>query len=124
MRAELNTITKYIADDGTVFDDEEKCLKYESIPKYYFKIICNPDLTEGRGYYGAYTVKVKNKPADMALPYVQDWCFSNLGSPITHIQGVSPIRNWIIYESNKETYEQGFYVTAGDYKYPSKKIEI
>jgi hypothetical protein len=56
MRVETKQV--YYADDGTVFDDETACKKYEDSIRErasrtsYWVVHHSPDLTEGRGYCG------------------------------------------------------------------------
>ena len=116
-------IKKYIADDGTSFDNEKDCENYEKTVWNYYLITASPDLTEGRGYYKTHLVKVAGHK-DLALCKVQDWCFKTYGPPLAYVQGVSEIPNWIIHESTALLYKRGTCSYVGDYQYSSTQITL
>ena len=122
MEVKTLEVKSYVAEDGMVFDNEKDCLSYEKQPKQYFKVICHPDLTEGRGWTGCYAVRVFGQYEDVALCMVQDWCFKNLGKATAFVQGVSPMFNWKIIPCDKAAFEKGFQVSCGDYGYESKQL--
>lgn len=130
MRTETKEVVTYIASDGKEFLSQNECEIYEknvievkSKIKYYHSI-CSPDLTEGRGYYGAIYFAVYDTtycPFERALKYMID----KYGSPIAYVMGCSPMRNWSV---PKECTEQEFIGKAGtrvgDYNYKAEQIFI
>jgi hypothetical protein len=85
----------YIAEDGKEFIDKTECEKYEVKLKEdektvtFWQIVNQPDLTEGRGYYGLIYAKVKVGEHDSPIIFLQDYCVRTFGRPIAFVQG-----NW------------------------------
>jgi hypothetical protein len=81
MKEVTKTITVFEAEDGTCFENEEKCARYEEQLRYieFFKVLYNPDLTEtgnltSCGYFVVYSKYGCNK--DILEQYLQkelDW---------------------------------------------------
>lgn len=87
MRVESRTVNMYIADDGKEFTSEKDCDDYEKKIKdmRYFLITCEPDLTEGRGYYKQFIVKCNFGNDSMLI--VQEYCRATFGRCYDFIMG-------------------------------------
>ena len=128
----MRTITQkvYIAEDGKEFTTEFACKAYEAQLKAdekdntYWKIIYQPDLTEGRGHYGLFFVRVKKCEHIRARVMLEDYCYRILGRPVAFVQGCAAIENWRIFESNREAYVAGGKIKVGDYSYDGERIEL
>ena len=128
----MRTITQkvYIAEDGKEFTSKEQCLLYEEKIKSdeknntYWKIIHQPDLTEGRGHYGLIFVRVKKCDHIGVKIMLEDYCYRTFGRPVAFVQGCAAIENWRILESNRDVYVAGGKIKVGDYSYDSKRIEL
>lgn len=73
----------------------EKRLEYT-----YYTVQCDPDLTEGRGYYGRFNVAIKKGYTRNALIH---FLVTTYGNPIVKVMGVSPMDNWVYDEGQKYT---------------------
>lgn len=121
--------TVYIADDGKEFLNEADCKKYESktivrLSKIkYFQVYHDPDLTEGRGFYGRLLIAVETEHYHYHIAL--DWCFYLYGSPVADLYD-SPYENWIISEITAEDWGnyKNLFARVGDYTYPAKRIFI
>lgn len=119
----------FIADDGKIFDDEKDCQKYEEAIKKrekktsYWIVTHNPDLTEGRGYYGITFLEVYG-PEHGAELWVRDFCFRKFGRPIAFVQGVSAIANWSLSKADREKFLQGGSTSVGDYAYKADTLRL
>ena len=90
-------VDAYQALDGTVFLDKEKCEHYDRDIREtkLYKLFHNPDLTEGRGYYGLTYVTVKGRPPTCML---EDWVYENVGARTDFIMGVQPTDAWYLVQ--------------------------
>lgn len=120
----MKTITKtvFVADDGTEFASEKACREHEErvareeAETSYWRVICKPDLTEGRGYYRSLYLKVVGVRYEPEA-WVEDWCHRTLGRPLAFVQGVAPMRSWSVSEITKESFSEPGGVQVGDYRY-------
>ncbi len=87
MRKETRPVDVFIANDGIEFTDEGECLKHDEVIKNtrYFRITCNPDLTEGRGYYIRYFVKCMF--GTDSLMFVEEYCRKEFGRGYDFVMG-------------------------------------
>ena len=119
------TITEYIAEDGTIFDNEKDCVNHDKIKRTYFRVLTGADLTEGRGYMKCMTVKVSGYYGEeIPRGILMDYLHRTYGDEVGYIQGTSAMMNYIVQPSTKEEFEKGFKVSCGDYSYPSTKLEL
>jgi len=97
-------IEVFIADDGEEFLTKPECEKYEKkvMSKIenikYFKVCCNPDLTEGKGHYNTLYIAIypEFKYNYLAVERVIDYMFENYGSMVAFVQGCSATSNWTL----------------------------
>lgn len=124
-------VTVYEAFDGKIFTDEKECTKYEETEKKrverirYYKVIHNPDLTEGRGHYGLTLIECEifNKWCEFEL--INDWCYRTFKRPIAYVQGCSPIFNWKLHQIAKSEFDnKNARIMVGDYSYEAKRIYL
>lgn len=132
MKKVTEIITAYLADDGTRFLTQQDCEKYEKelSNATFWRLICAPDLTEGRGHYEMWILKVK---ADKHLPIkalVEDWCYRVYGRPVAFVMGVAPIISWFVTQVDRDAWNDAGkdrpndYVSVGDYKYRPYQHEL
>lgn len=109
MRVETKKV--YYADDGTVFDDETACTKYEESVRAraaattYWTVRHTPDTTEGRGYFGLTYIEAYipvNYPSTQV--WIEDWCIKTFGRKLDFVQGVAPMEAWILHPINREKF--------------------
>lgn len=140
MRTETKTI--FYSDDGKIHNNEASALaadkQFENDQKRtsYWKVVSNPDLAEGRGWYSVIHLKVYIESPSFpdlevyARPfpdhevYVRQWCFETYGALIAFVQGCSPIVNWHLFPSNFYTFEKNQGSCVGDYKYAGKQVSL
>lgn len=127
MKAETKTI--YRADDGTVFESQEQCKKYEDEIKAresktsYWKVIHSPDLTEGRGWYSATYIECYGLTNDASL-WIEDWCYRTFGRPIDFVQDVAPMRAWRIEKIDRNAFLHPVGQRVGDFQYKAEVIRL
>jgi len=120
----------FVADDGKEFMTQIECENYEAKLKEeekntsYWQIICNPDLTEGRGHYGLIFARIKVDGYTNPKLMLSDYCYRTIGRPVAFVQGCAPIANWHISEIDKFQYFSGGKTKVGDYSYPSKSLDL
>lgn len=113
----------YQADDGTIFQTAGECEKYEADiaerakRTSYWRVSHNPDLTEGRGMYGALFLEVYGPEYDASL-WVNDWCYRTFGRPVAFVMGCSPINNWDASRIDREKFLRGGQGMVGDSRTP------
>lgn len=90
----------------------------------YWRIINEPDLTEGRGHYGSIYVKVKVPQYTDPKLMLEDYCYRTFGRPVAFVQGCAPISNWSIHEIDRVKWLEGGEIRVGDYSYKSAKLEL
>ena len=129
MKTKNSTI--YIAEDGKEFTDEKSCLDYEKKVAdelentTFWEVVHQPDLTEGRGYYGLTYLKVKKSSYPKTKDFVEDFCYRTYGRKITFVQGCSPMVNWTLSESSREKFfKKNKSISVGDYSYPAKHLDL
>jgi hypothetical protein len=116
---------QYIADDGTVFNDEAACLTYEieaaetAKNTTYWYVTFNPDLTEGRGYYGYAAFQLR--ASYMAKEFMEDFCFERYGRRVAFVQGASPMPNWYLTKIEKDVFDRPVGGSVGDSKVKGNK---
>ena len=111
--------------DGKEFDSKEKAEKYieetkRKLGMEYYVVSVNPDLTEGRGYYDKIIIIAQKYTGINA---VFQYLLNKYGNPISLVQGVSPMKTYVIQEAltfeSKEDMELYFntkhLVGVGDY---------
>ena len=92
--------------DGVEFDSIEKAENFKNkwenlLSKEFLEIQCNPDLTEGRGYYKEIIVAVDPEFGEnLALPYLK----GRFGGLISLVQGCAPMASYVI--KNKEMFQE------------------
>lgn len=130
MEKVVKQIETFIAKDGKEFLKEAECVAYEknvlelkSKIKYYYSF-CNPDLTEGRGFYSKIYFAVLDKQYchfERALKYMID----KYKSPIDYVMGCSPMTNWTVpKECGEIDYLENKKPRVGDYFHNSEQIFI
>lgn len=128
MRTETKAV--FITDDGREFTSKAEAEKYEaaeaaaSARRTYWHISHTPDLTEGRGMYGALYVQCEGVEPHNAEMLMQDYCFRSFGSPVAFVQGCAPMPNWKLSKSTKERFQQPINARVGDYSYKAKKVVL
>ena len=126
------TMTQYIADDGTPFNRQEDCEKYEQELALrqkrttYWRVVTGADLTEGRGYYKLKLIECYGPEYEStAKMLMEDWCFRILGRKAVFVQGVAPMENWILSQISLKYFNQpNAKIQIGDYSYPAEKIKL
>lgn len=129
MRAEQREV--YFADDGTMFDAEKACQEYEAeIAKRaklttYWRVTHNPDLTEGRGHYGALYIECYGPEYDAEV-WVSDWCYRTFGRPLAFVQGCAAIESWYLRKIDRDKFLSPSDQRVGDYshKHEVKRLVI
>ena len=123
------TKTVYFADDGKLFEHKAECEEYEAeIRKVeakttYWLVICNPDLTEGRGWYHRLYIRCVGPTNDPAL-WMTDWCFRQMGSPLTFVQGSAPTQKWMLRPTTRKEFLSPQDARVGDHSYPAKVYNL
>lgn len=112
--------TIYIAKDGKEFTDKAACEKHEKKldSQQLWSVTHNPDLSEGRGYYGRTYLHTESA----SLDEVDDFCFKKFGSKCVYVQGARNCKmsGWsVTLITNKENHKMtgatlGF--STGGYK--------
>lgn len=126
----VKTKKVYIAEDGTEFNSDSECiahelkLKEEEKNTSYWKIINQPDLTEGRGWYGLKFVKVKVPDYVSSRNMLEDYCFRTYGRPVAFVQGCAPVSNWEIFLVDREQFLKGGKISVGDYSYEGTFLDL
>lgn len=129
MRIETKLV--YYADDGTVFDNEPACKKYEDDIKKresatsYWIVVHSPDTTEGRGHFG--TIYVEAYIPDQYIDsrtWMEDWCIKNYGRKLDFVQGVQAIEAWILRKIDRDKFLTGEAYSVGSYRPPAKRISL
>ena len=123
MEKELKEV--WTSVDDKLFSTEKECLDYET--KYlearknikYFVVNHQPDLNEGRGWYGRTYFAVKEEGYSSVHQHrVLTYCFSNFGEPIAYVQGCSPTESWSIPVAiTAEQYQNRTDAKVGDYSH-------
>ena len=121
------TLTMFITEDGVKHDTEEAAKKHEdeviSRRKQlkWFRVAHNPDLTEGRGWYGCTTIAVEclYGPAE---EFARDWCYRAFGSHVAYVQGCSAMFNWKLRELTEEPNPLVSSARVGDYEHAGNII--
>ena len=91
----------------------------------YWRVVHNPDLTEGRGYYGLTLIECYGNLHYCDDAFINDYCYRTFGRPIAFVQGCAPTENWKLFKIDEEKFSQkGQYAQVGDYKYDAKRIKI
>jgi hypothetical protein len=129
MRVETKQV--YYADDGTVFDDEAACKKYEDSIRErvsrtsYWVVHHSPDLTEGRGYCGIAYLEAYI-PADYPAQdiWLEDWCIKTLGRKLAFVQGVSPMPAWILHKIDREKFLKKQDGSIGSTRISAKAVKL
>ena len=111
MKEEVVTTTVYIAEDGKRFTEKSDCEKYEkevlALKKNikYFKVLCNPDLTETGCMQGALLVAVYCRNL-CHRDVVENWCVKQKGMEILGegVQGYGFQRHFVIANSSEKEY--------------------
>lgn len=92
--------------DGVEFDSMKEAEDFKNkwenlLSKEFLEIQCNPDLTEGRGYYKEIIVAVDPEFGEnLALPYLE----GRFGGLISLVQGCSPMASYVI--NNKGMFQE------------------
>jgi|SRR5476651_1387271 len=124
----IDTRVQYVANDGTAFNREDDCLAYEeevaeqAKNTTYWYVVFNPDLTEGRGYYGYAAFKLMT--AYMAKEFMEDFCFDNYGRKVAFVQGASAMTSWHLSKIEKEVFDRPVDGQCGDSKIRGKKYTL
>ena len=115
MKIYRKEVDVFITEDGKEFLSEEEAREHEKRLKdcSYWIVICNPDLTEGRGWYRKIYLTVYNGSRNL----VEDWCYENIGRKTAWVHGVVEIENWRLHKSNPEEFANKFGQKVGDYTY-------
>ncbi len=115
------TFDGQIFEDKTVAEKHELALKKEAENTTYWRLSYKPDLTEGRGYYGTFHIKIVGFSKTNHKMYLEDWCYEKLGRRVALIMGCAPIENWNIYESTIEKFTACVGGSVGDYAYSASQ---
>lgn len=100
----------YVADDGTPFNKEDDCVKYEAeLEKErrlltYWIVYHTPDLTEGRGLQECTLIECRCDSC--AKEFMLDFCYEKFGQQIAMVQGVSPMPSWTLTEINRKRFQE------------------
>lgn len=84
--------------DGVEFNSMKEAEEFKNkwehlLSKQFLEVQCNPDLTEGRGYYKQIIVAVDPEFGEnLALPYLE----GRFGGLIALVQGCAPMANYTI----------------------------
>lgn len=117
--------TVYVAFDDKKFTDKLECQAYEKELKsmQLWRVIHNPDCTEGRGYYGCTYLHTKGAN----IEEVEDFCFEHFGSKSAYVMGVSFIPSWrlTLVEDKENHVKSGATIslTTGKYKELTLKFD-
>lgn len=90
MKKETKTIEIFTAKDGTEFFDEASCKAHEE--KFnnimYYKSVCSPDLTEGRGYQSVVYIAVNAVSKYISDAYALQFMVEKYkGKIVDYVQG-------------------------------------
>jgi hypothetical protein len=124
------TRTIYEADDGTIFDSAEACKSHEAAAvererrTTYWRVTHGPDLTEGRGWYGALIIEAYVTGYGPVNAMVEDYCFRKFGRKVAFVQGCAPTENWRIVQIDKDKAAKDHEARVGDYSYPAKRVKL
>lgn len=103
-------VPSYVSTDGITFSSKEECERHEILLTNvkYFRIVYEPDLSEGRGWGKRIVVAVNTKVNHEK--FVEHLCYEIFGNKIAFIMGhygnKALIANWMIYEASKEDIEE------------------
>lgn len=136
MKKATESLDVFYAEDGTRFLTKQECTAHETAVAgrahraectKFFEAYYQPDLTEGRGWYGwlfiasedAYTSGDQETYALAAM-------VTAFGNPLAFVQGASPMSNWRLSPSTQHKFEKWreFKASVGDYKYSSTALFI
>ena len=115
--------TVFVASDGKGFDIKKDCEEYEMRLNNlrYFVVHCNPNLTEGRGFYGRIFFVSNN--IRLVQHKIITYMEKNYGNPIVYAQGYSETKNWTLpKEVDKEEFDSQAPVRVGDYTYKTTVV--
>lgn len=128
MEKRTETVEVFIAADGSRFMTAAECEAYEAAKLAhekriagvtFWRLIHNPDLTEGRGHYGLTLIAVDGYPHGYPVKArVLKAATLIGGDPLQFVQGASPIEGWLLTQLQDDTAwrrrsEQ--FVKVGDY---------
>ena len=119
----------YVADDGALFSDADACADHEkrirdlAAKTSYWAVIHNPDLDEGRGYYGRNYIECFGPEGEAEL-LVKDWCYRTYGSPAAFVQGCSLMENWSLARLDKGAWIAAKKARVGDCSYPFTRTRL
>lgn len=90
----------------------------------YYSAVCNPDLTEGRGYHTSVYIAVLDNDY-VSLQRALKLMIDTYGSPIAYVQGCSAVPNWSVPSvCTKEAFDMAMPTKVGDYHGRVQKIFI
>lgn len=126
--------TVYRTVDGKDFTDKATAEKHEAAViatdrrTTFWCVTHNPDLTEGRGWYGRIILEVVLATEwDSPQEWVEDYCHRIVGRRLMFVQGCSAMAGWQISRlDSRESAEKALSVPArvGDYDYPAKWVKL
>jgi len=95
--------TIYETEDNKQFFTKNEAESHERELKNtkYFKVFCNPDLMEGRGFNNTLYFGIKSIFECHKL-FMEEYCIRKFNSKIAWVMGVQPIENYIICEIQSE----------------------
>lgn len=125
MKKETKMMDVYVAEDGKEFANEEDCSKYEDGLKdkaniRYFRVLCNPDLTETGWFTSEIPVAVLSKHG-LHSGIVANWCVKKKKIPIigVGVQGYGFQNHFEIQQISEADYfssENGKKIGRGRYQ--------
>lgn len=115
---------------GEEFTSKVEAEKYEKelqdkMSRTYYRVMCTPDLTEGRGYFNSVVIAVQERGVSNA---VLQFLIDNLGDPVSKVQGVSPINTWSVSKGFRFDNTEDLFkfldteVTSGLGDYKTRKV--
>lgn len=91
--------TVYETLDGKKFFTKKEAELHERDLKStkLFKVICNPDTMEGRGYNKTLYFSVKSDFNNYQQLLLSAYCYEKFNGNVAWVMGVQPMENYIIY---------------------------
>ena len=123
----MDIVTKpvYVAEDGKEFFTEAECKNYEAeqANTQYWIVTFNPDLTEGRGYYGQALFSFMYH-GYIAEDHMLDFCYKTYGKKVDFVQGASETQNWMIKKIDRLAFNAEHTAYVGDSRMKAKKYKL
>lgn len=129
MEKRTETVEVFIAADGARFMTAAECEAYEAAKLAhekrvagvtFWRLIHNPDLTEGRGHYGLLLIAVDGYPhGHPANARALKAATLIGGDPLQFVQGVSAIDGWMLVQADQAQWDHRAtqFIKVGDYPY-------